>query len=181
VPVNGNVVVSGTANVNVTNPVTIANPVNTVTVGNTTPIPVTVTGLSPVPTAENPARSPAVIYAKTTFTGPSGALSLDTAFIPTGSRFVMEVASLYCLSPQDSVPILATLTVPRNNVYAHFAIPLNYQGTIQAQAVVWHAGNINGNIYIDSGSPDTLLSIERSNSTGGSSCHISLSGYLVTL
>jgi hypothetical protein len=35
VPVNGNVVVSGTANVNVTNPVTIANPVSAVTVSGT--------------------------------------------------------------------------------------------------------------------------------------------------
>ena len=85
VPVNGNVVVSGTANVNVTNPVTIANPVSTVTVGNATPIPVAVTGTIPVPIVENPARS-AVDYSDDILLYPGMSdttFNLDFSFITT--------------------------------------------------------------------------------------------------
>jgi hypothetical protein len=104
VPVNGNVVVSGTANVNVTNPVTIANPVSTVTVGNTTPIPVTVTGTAPAPIVENPARS--AFHDEVTIFMADGVEGLAKNLqkpIPAGTRLVVELISVGWVVSQDVV------------------------------------------------------------------------------
>jgi hypothetical protein len=172
VPVNGNVVVSGTANVNVTNPVTI---------GNSTPIPVSITGTIPALVVDHPEKSAVTSSIVTTITGAYGVSKAFGNFIPKGSRFVMEVASLNCLSDIGSFPVLTTLNVhDKSGGTAYFTIPIQYQGA--AQGLDFHSGNLTAHVYIDGDAiQPPEFELFRSTQSGMSSCNLTLSGYLVTL
>lgn len=177
VPVNGNVVVSGTANVNVTNPVTI---------GNTTPIPVAVTGPISIPMVDNPARSAfddeSLMYAKDLISGHITFLKP----IPPGTRFAIEQANISCQSTQGSYPVSASLLIRRGGSQlgrtAVYAFPLQYQGTFLGAlgSQDMHVGIIPSGIYIDS--VDTYgADFLRAQSSGDTACYVSVTGHLVTL
>jgi hypothetical protein len=167
IPVNGNVIVSGTANVNVTKPVII---------GNTLPIPVTLVGTSPVPVVENPARSP--FMESLSLSIPASTLMGIEPFppIPAGTRLAVDLVSVSCDSAAGTFPALAIITLDQFG----FAVPLQYQGLIETVGRQWNVGNLNGGFFVDANNTMSLF-VQKSNTTGDTTCYVSLSGHLVTL
>jgi hypothetical protein len=183
VPVNGNVVVSGTANVNVTNPVTIANPVSSVTIGNTMPIPVSVTGTIPVPVIENPARTATSFHVMVGINANTmGGFIYVTnpGDIPVGERFVVELASVGCEATPGSFPTRVRIEIGKHGAGPSqmYFIPMQYQGTSVYDDI--NVGNLNGGFHIDS-AEDAVFYVDRGTLNGATSCSLTLSGHFVTL
>jgi hypothetical protein len=120
VPVNGNVIVSGTANVNVANPVTV---------GNTTPIAVTVTNPTPPSTSQRvvPYQT---FSAMTIAPGDTTGTARFGNDIPAGSRLVIEQIAAQCSGlPLGAAPPLLSLvavSMPPSGtpLLVSFGIPL---------------------------------------------------------
>lgn len=136
VPVNGNVVISGTANVNVANPVTIANPVNTVTIGNANPIPVSISAM--------PALQPGTIPARP-FYG-----RIDSTGAPDGDVIGAVAARIGV----TSILITNSLATPQTIIFA------NVLAADPAGCTPWGSSTITGG-----GSPFMYLTVEASKTT----------------
>jgi hypothetical protein len=120
IPVNGNVMVSGTANVNITNPVTV---------GNTTPIAVTVTNPTPPPISTRvvPYQT---FSAMTIAAGDTSGTVQFGSDILAGSRLLIEQLTAQCsgVPPGAAPPLLYLIAVsmPPSGIplLVSFGIPL---------------------------------------------------------
>jgi hypothetical protein len=174
----------------VTNPVTVANPVSTVTVGNSSPIPVTVTNALPAPNANDPAKTAFGNAFGFGVVAGSSSASVPLAQVPVGKRLVVELVSLWCSALPGTFPIRAAVFVGQKVtgginpfVTQAFNIALQNQG-VDAAGTQYFAGSLAGRMYADDiagSSSDVDLIVFQSNSASSMACSVSFSGYLVTL
>ena len=148
VPVNGNVVVSGTANVNVTNPVTIQNPVTAVTVGNGT--------AHPVPVLE--AKTPLQLLFKSLLAHPYGDDTVNsypmTATVPAGQMWVIEHITLNFLAtaaPGDNAIVYLDTPQIRDSIpmvqHAMFGM-YYYDTSVQTKVYVMPGEALSLNVIV---------------------------------
>jgi hypothetical protein len=132
------------------------------------------------------------------FTIPAGSLTFSAplAQVPIGKRYVIELVSLACSTPQGEFISSAVLNVGQKvpsgaNSFSTqaFSISLQSQGNEQGGAVdqggMEHfVGTLAARVYADdiTGSPsDVLLNVTRSTTYSATNCVVSFSGYLLSL